>query len=171
MVFLELENLRLQNFEPILSTAGKILRDKRIDDIHFAPLTDTLKIENSTVQIPVLNVTSTAFTLYMKGDLRYDHKSNLLISVPWSNLWFWNETVLKDPKKYGESGGKFHIHAVGNEQNTMDYKFRFNSKKWYKAKGIVPLYRKEKRRFRRERRKYKKAMRLRKRQSKKSPSD
>ena len=170
-VAFDLEGLRLQNFEPILSTAGKILRDKRIDDIHFAPLIDTLKIENSTVRIPVLNVTSTAFTLYMKGDFRYDNKSNLLISVPWSNLWFWNEKAIPLPKQYGESGGKFHIHALGNEKNTMDYKFRFNSRKWYKTKGILPLYRKEKRQFRRERRAYKRAIRARKRAAKRLRSD
>ncbi len=170
-VAFDLESLRLQNFEPILSTAGKILRDKRIDDIHFAPLIDTLKIENSTVQIPVLNVTSTAFTLYMKGDLRYDNKSNLLISVPWSNLWFWNEKAIPVPKQYGESGGKFHIHALGNDKNTMDYKFRFSGRKWYKAQGILPLYRKEKRQFRRERRKYKRAMRARKRNAKRNLPD
>ena len=164
----ELDELRLENFDPILSTAGKILKKNRIKDIYFAPLIDTLTINNGSIQIPTLNVTSTAFTLYMKGDLRYDNKSNIIISVPWSNLWFWDPTVLPTPQEYGESGEKFHIHALGNTENTMDYKFRFSDRKWYKTKGILPLYRKEKRRFRQERRKYKRARRAEKRNQKRN---
>ena len=41
-----LENLRLKNFVPITSTAGKILKDKRVNDIQFLPLIDTLTIGN-----------------------------------------------------------------------------------------------------------------------------
>ena len=166
-VAFDLEDLRLKNFDPILSTAGKILRDKRINDIQFSPVIDTLTIENSTIKVPELNITSTAFTIYMMGDFRYDNKSNLLISIPWSNLWFWNPKAMPKKLNYGESGRKFHIHALGNQENTMDYKFRFTGKKWYKTRGLLRLYRKEKRWQRQERRRYKRARRQLKRSEKK----
>ncbi len=158
-VAFDLEDLRLKNFDPILSTAGKILRDKRIKDIQFSPVIDTLTIDNGTIKLPELNITSTAFTIYMMGDFRYDNKSNLLISIPWSNLWFWDPKAMPKKLNYGESGKKFHIHALGNHENTMDYKFRFTGKKWYKTRGMLPLYRKEKRWQRQERRRYKRARR------------
>ncbi len=166
-VAFDLEDLRLKNFKPIMSTAGKILRDKRINDIHFLPLIDTLKIDNGTIKIPELNITSTAFSIYMMGDFRYDNKSNLLISIPWYNLWFWDAEAMPKRLSYGASGRKFHIHALGNEENTMDYKFRFTSRKWYKAKGILSLYRQDKKLHRRERRKFRHERRKRKRNEKK----
>ncbi len=165
-VAFDLQHLRLQNFAPIMSTAGKFLRDKRIDDIQFLPLNDTIKIHQGTIKIPELNVTSTAFTLYMKGDFRYDNKSNMLVSIPWSNLWFWDSEKMPEYKTFGQAGRKFHIHALGNEENTMDYKFRFTERKWYKKMGILEQYRSDKKRERRERRKYRRERRKKKRENK-----
>ena len=158
-VAFDLVDLRLQNFAPIMSTAGKILKSKRIKDIQFLPLKDTLTIKNGTIKIPELNVTSTAFTLYMKGNFRYDNKSNMLVSIPWSNLWFWDSEKMPAYKTFGQAGRKFHIHALGNEENTMDYKFRFRERKWYRAMGILGQYRDEKKRERRERRAFKRGKR------------
>jgi len=162
-VCFDLEDLRLQNFAPVTSTAGKFLRDKRIEDIQFLRLKDTLTINDGIIKIPELNITSTAFTLYMKGDFRYDNKSNMLVSIPWSNFWFWDSETMPEYRTFGEAGPKFHIHALGNEENTMDYKIRFTQRKYYKAMGILDQYRSDKRRARRERKKYKREKRREKR--------
>ena len=165
-VAFNLEGLRLQNFKPIMSSAGKILKDKRIRDIQFLPLADTLRIKEGTIKIPTLNITSTAFTFYLKGDFRYDNQSNLLVSIPWSNLFFWDAASMPDHLTYNESGRKFHVQALGNEENTMDYKFRFTGRKWYKAKGILHLYRRDKKLYRIKRRTYKRLQKEKKRQKK-----
>jgi len=170
-VAFDLESLRLKNFGPIMSTAGKILRDKRIEDIQFLTITDTLKIDQGTIKIPRLNINSTAFTLHMRGDFRYDNKSNMLISIPWSNLWFWDSDKVPERMAYDVSGRKFHIHALGNEENTMDYKFRFSARKWYKKQGISHLYCRDKKISRLKRKRYKAERKKRKRRDRKGYSD
>jgi len=154
-----LENLRLKNFVPITSTAGKILKDKRINDIQFLPLIDTLTIGNGAIKIKDLNIASNAFTLYLKGDFRYDNHSNLLVSIPWSNLWFWDVNATRERLLYSEAGRKFHIHAIGNNENTIDYKFRFSGRKWYKKQGILDRFKKERKACRLHRKYYKKELR------------
>lgn len=149
-----LEDLRLQNFGPILSTAGKIFNDKRLKDIRFAPITNTINIARGDIKIPQLEITSTAFNFFVEGNLRYDDNTHIWVSVPWSNLWFRDYEKVPEKKSYNESGIKFFIQAKGEENGGMDYKFRFTNRKWYKSRGLLHLYRKQKRRERKQRRKY-----------------
>jgi len=165
-----LAGLQLKSFEPIQSTAGKILRDKRLENIRFADLSDTIRIKDGTIRIPRMEITSTAFNLFVEGNLRYDDKSHLWISIPWSNLWFRDFSTIPENKTFNEAGSKFFIQALGNDENTMDYKFRFTNKKWFKARGFRDQYRRFKKLERKARRQYRREERRNKRAAKKQDS-
>jgi len=156
-----LNELQLKSFEPIKSTAGKVLRDKRLENIRFASLSDTLRIREGAIQIPRMEITSTAFNLFIEGNLRYDNQSHLWISIPWSNLWFRDYSKIPEKKTFNEAGAKFFIQARGNEENTMDYNFRFSNKKWYEARGLSNQFRRFKKMERKARRQYRREQRKR----------
>lgn len=158
-----LKELQLKSFDPITSTAGKVLRDKRLENIRFADLSDTIRVKEGTIQIPRMEITSTAFNLFVEGNLRYDNNSHLWISIPWNNLWFRDYSVIPDDKSFNEAGAKFFIQALGNDENTMDYKFRFTNKKWFKARGLGKQYRRFKKMERKARRNYRREERRKKR--------
>ena len=136
----DLRKLELSDFEPIQKIGNKIFRKERFEDIRFADVSDELYISNRTIQIPLMEIRSTAFDLFIEGHYSYDHESNIWISIPLSNLKKRDLVDIPDKEGFNETGNKVFIEVTQNEENTFEYKFHLNKRKFYEQRGILEQY-------------------------------
>ncbi|CAM1342246.1 AsmA-like C-terminal region-containing protein [Tenacibaculum amylolyticum] len=124
-----IDSLSIDGFKPLEKVADLVFRKSRFENIRFAPISNTIYFKNKTVEIPRTEIQSTAFNLYVLGDLGFDNNTNLWISIPLSNLEYRN--IKNIPKKvaYKNSGWKVFVQAVSNSKNEIDYKFRLSDRK------------------------------------------
>lgn len=155
-VYLELENVEIKGFKPLEKVANKIFRKKRFEDIKFAPIIDTLYIANKTIEIPRLQIQSTAIDLFVEGHLSYDHKTNIWVTIPLSNLKHRDVNEIPDLQEFENTGKKIYVEVKEKPDGELEYKLHLNDKKLYEEKGIMGQYKEDHKNERKSRRAYKK---------------
>jgi len=164
-VYLELENVEIKGFKPLEKVANKVFRKKRFEDIKFAPIIDTLYIANRTIEIPRLQIQSTAIDLFVEGHLSYDDKTNIWVTIPLSNLKHRNVNEIPELKAFENTGKKIFVEVKEKIDGELEYKLHLNDKKLYEEKGILEQYKIDHKNERKSRRAYKKNERRLKRES------
>lgn len=139
-VFFELNEVEVVGFKPLEKVANKIFRKERFEAIKFAPISNTVFIENRTIEIPQMQIQSTAFDLFVEGHLNYDHKTNIWVSIPLSNLKKRDIKNIPNAEEYANTGKKVFIEIKENDQNELNYKLHLNNKKLYEEKGFLNQY-------------------------------
>lgn len=151
-VFFKLEDARLKNFTPLQKVANKVFRKSRFEDVRFAPISDTLFINQRTVEIPQLEIRSTAFDFFIEGRLDYDNQTNIWASVPLKNLNRRDIANIPDKKGYIAAGRKFFVQAIDDGSGKLEYKLHLNNRKLYKERGMLRQYREARKREKKARR-------------------
>lgn len=128
-VIFDLKNLQLSGFQPLEKIGNKIFKKRRFENIKFAEISDTLSIANRTVQIPQLEIQSTAFNLFVEGQLNYDFNTNIWVSIPLSNLKKRDLIHIPNKKGYVESGKKVYVQVIDDGTGKLEYKFHLSDKK------------------------------------------
>ena len=125
----DLKDLVLDGFVPLENIGNKIFKKKRFEDIRFANISDSLHVSNRTVQIPRVEIQSTAFNLFLEGQLNYDFKTNIWVSIPLSNLKKRDLVSIPNKKGFIDSGKKVYIQIIDDSTGKLEYKFHLSDKK------------------------------------------
>jgi hypothetical protein len=128
-VTFNLNNLELDGFLPIENIGNKIFKKKRFEAIRFANISETIKIANRTVQIPRVEIQSTAFNLFAEGQLSYNFDTNIWISIPLSNIKKRDLISIPNKKGYVNSGKKVYVQVIDDGSGKLEYKFHLGDKK------------------------------------------
>jgi hypothetical protein len=124
-----LEDLVLDGFLPLENIGNKIFKKQRFEDIRFADISETIHVTNRTVQIPRVEIQSTAFNLFVEGQLNYDFDTNIWISIPLSNIKKRDLISIPNKKGYVDSGKKVYVQVIDDGSGKLDYKFHLSDKK------------------------------------------
>jgi len=152
----DLRDLELNGFEPIQKIGNKIFKKKRFEDIRFADISEEIYIANRTVEIPRMEIQSTAFDLFIEGHLNYDNETNIWISVPLSNLKKRDLADIPVEKGFIDAGNKVFVEVKDGGTKKLVYIFHLNNKKLYEEKGILNQYREDHKKSRKQKNKNKK---------------
>ena len=167
----DLEELRLVGFEPLITVAKKVFKKERFQDIRFQPITDTLYLSNATLEIPLMEIQSTAIQLFVIGHLGFeDVKTNIWTAIPLSNFKSRDLKQLPDKKGYIESGKNVYVEAKTARDGSIKYVLHLTPKKYYQERGLISNYREEIRNYRYQRRRHKRDTKKSERQNRKTDS-
>lgn len=152
----DLREVELEGFSPLDSIAAKIRMRKRFKELKFAPIANKISILGNELDIPLMEIQSNAIHLFIEGNLSYDDKTNLWISVPLSNLKKPNLDTIPPKLGYAIPKRKVHVEVTSDENGANQFKFRPTKRRFYKDRGILDQYRKNKQGYRRIRQSTKK---------------
>jgi virulence-associated protein VapD len=156
-----LQEMQLKGFDPIIKVGNILFKKKRFKDIRFGPIDNTIYIANNTVEIPIMQIQSTAIDFYMSGHLGYGEvPTNLWTAIPLSNFKRRDITIIPDNKEYLVAGRKVYIEAKTGKKNKVKYKLHISDKKYFKERERLSEYRIMLKEDRLLRRKYKRESRI-----------
>jgi len=81
-----IKNGALLDFIPIERLQGIAFLNRDLSNITFAELKNKLTIKGTEIQIPRMEIASSAITMYVEGVYSLKNNTDLSIQVPWSNL-------------------------------------------------------------------------------------
>lgn len=164
----EVDEMRMIGFEPLIEVANKVFKKERFQDIRFQPIKDTLYLSEATLEIPLMEVQSTAIQLFLIGHLGFeDVPTNIWTAIPLSNFKSRDLKQLPDKKGYIESGKNVYVEAKTAKDGSIKYVLHLNPKKYYQERGLISNYRQEIKDYRYQRRRYKRESRKAERENKK----
>jgi virulence-associated protein VapD len=160
-VAFNLQEMQLKGFDPIIKVGNILFKKKRFKDIRFGPIENTIYISNNTVEMPIMQIQSTAIDFYMSGHLGYGEvPTNLWTAIPLSNFKRRDITTIPDKKEYALAGKKAYIEAKTGKKNKVKYKLHLSDKKYFKERESLSEYNKMLKENRLLRRKYKREARM-----------
>lgn len=152
----DLEEARVVGFEPLIESGGLIFKKERLQDIRFKPLQNSMILSDKILDIPLMEIQSSAFQLFVAGQLGFgDEATNLWIGFPLRNLKSRDVRNVPDKKGFIASGKKVYVEAKSDEKKGMKYVLHLTPKKFYKEREMMENYRKEIREERKQIRQYK----------------
>jgi len=157
----DLQEMQLKGFDPIIKVGNIVFKKKRLEDIRFGRIENILYVANNTVEIPLMQIQSTAFDFFMDGHLGYGEvPTNLWTAIPLSN--FKSRDLINIPNKTGylESGNKIYIEAKSGKKDKVQYKLHLSEKKYFKERELLSEYRTMVKEDRLLKRKYKRESRM-----------
>jgi len=156
-----LQEMQLKGFDPIIKLGNILFKKKRFEDIRFGPIENSLYVANNTIEIPLMQIQSTALDFFTSGHLGYGKvPTNLWTAIPLSN--FKSRDLVNIPNKigYAESGNKIYIEAKSVKKDKIKYKLHLSEKKYFKERELLSEYRIMVKEDKLLRRKYKREVRM-----------
>lgn len=136
-----LQDLELKGFDPIIKVGNIVFKKKRLEDIKFAPIENTLYFANNRVEFPLMEIRSTAFDVFVSGHLGYGEvPTNLWTAFPLSNFKRKDLNSIPAKKKYMEAGRKVYIEAKNSKKGELKYKLHLSDKKYFKERDSLSVY-------------------------------
>ncbi|MCO4820972.1 MAG: hypothetical protein KC469_02815 [Flavobacteriaceae bacterium] len=156
----DLQDLELKGFDPIVKVGNIVFKKKRLEDIRFAPIENTLYFANNRVEFPMMEIQSTAFNFFVTGHLGFGEvPTNLWTALPLSNFKKKDIDNIPDKKAYAEAGNKIYIEAKNGKKGKMKYKLHLSEKKYFKERDSLSVYKMRVKENRLLRKKYKRESR------------
>ena len=156
----DLYDMVLKGLPPLDTIAAKFRMEKRLEEILFAPISNQIYINGEEITVPLMEVQSNAFHLFVEGVYSYRDQTNIWISFPLDNLRRPPDlSIIPEKSGYWVTGRKVYMEVQTDDVGANKFKFRLSKRKFYKQRNILKQYRKDKRRNRKARRAWKKARR------------
>ena len=152
----KLRDVGITGFPYLDTIATKMRMKRRFDDIQFATLSNKLTIQGNEIDIPLMEVQSNALSLFIEGKLSYGDNTNIWLSFPTSNLRLRDYNTIPDTTGYAVAGRKLFVEITSDDDGANHYRFRLRKKRFYKTRGMPQQFRKDRKRWRKERRMEKK---------------
>jgi len=150
-----LEETEIKGFDPIIKLANIIFKKARFENIRFRPINNVLYVANNIVEIPLMEIQSTAFNFFMEGQLGYaDNPTNIWTAIPLTNFKSRDIVNIPDKTGYIQAGKKIYVQAKRENDQKIKYHLHLSDKKYYQERDSLNQY---KTRFKEEklmRRKY-----------------
>lgn len=151
----ELTNIVIKGFSPLDELAAKILMKKRFEQLSFAPLKNSLEIKGSDVHIPLMEIQSNAFNMFIEGTYSYGDNTNIWVSIPLDNFKTPDRNIIPAPRGYAATKRKIHVEVTTDAKGNNKFKFHLRRKKFYKQRGILEQYREDLKMYRKIRKEQK----------------
>ena len=135
-----LRDLQVQGLSPIDSLAAKLRLRKRLDSLAFAPISNRIELHGDSVFVPLMEIQSNAFNVFVEGDYTLDGKTDMWVSVPLYNLKRPERGVLPEKRGWNDSRLKLHVDLVTGEEG-LGTKLRLRKRKYYKRTGRLEEWR------------------------------
>ncbi len=135
---LNLQDLALHNYEPLMESVVLLKKD-RFKELEFRPIVQTFKILDGEIIIPRTEIQSSAIHVFAEGKLKLNEYLDIWLSVPWKNLKANDGLSLPEKKSFEDSGSKFYINLVQDQQSEiareqkLRFKIRFGNRKLRKS--------------------------------------
>lgn len=108
-----LSNAALINMEALRNIQKFIFKNRNLDYVEFADITNTVTIKNGDLNIPRMPVQSSAITMYISGIYSLAGRTDISIQVPISSLTNKPNEDFKtiDEKKAAKPGASIYLRA------------------------------------------------------------
>ncbi len=149
-----LRDLVVEGLGPIDSLAKKLRMRERLDSLAFAPITNRVQIIGDSMAIPLMEVQSNAFNVFLQGDVVLGRDMDLWISVPLNNLKKPDLDVIPTKQGWNDSRFKVHINLQTSEAKAsegmgpvaprakvLETKVRLRKRRYYKDRGRLDEWR------------------------------
>lgn len=127
----KLRNLKLENVPWAQSIGRKIRQEQRFDNVRFADIENKMHYSNNTLHIPLMEIQSNAFDIFIEGYYHAEHP-NIWMSIPIFNLKERNLSVVPEKEGYAKRKLKFHLQYALDKKKRKKLKLRLSKKKFYK---------------------------------------
>ena len=152
----DLEEAQVAGFEPLMESGSKIFKKERVEDIRFMPIQNTLTLADMRLDIPLMEIQSSAFDLFVAGHLGFgESPTSIWVGFPLDNLKTRDVRNVPDKKGYIAAGKKVYVEARSDEKKGMKYILHLTPKKYYQEREMMEEYRREIREERLQIRRYK----------------
>ncbi len=128
-----LKNAALTDLEALKNIQRYIFKNRNLDNIEFADLTNTFDIKNGDIYIHRMPIQSSALTMYVEGLYSFDDRTDISIRVPLSTLTKRTEDYVETKEIKPEQPGP-SINLRATDQNGQIKIGLDNSKKVKKKK-------------------------------------
>jgi len=135
--------------------AAKLLSSQYLNELKFAPITNVVNIKGSRINIPQMEVQSTGLNFFVEGHVDNKNKTNVWLSIPFGNLKRTERDTVPLKRSYAASRRKMFLE-ITNDEGDLKTKFRVSKRKYYKQRGILDQFKKDKKRWKSERKALKK---------------
>lgn len=113
MADLKISNGRLQNFSPLYSLS-KYISIEELNDITFSELNNTVKIENSRIEFPQMEIQSSAININVNGIHYFSNKIDYHFSI------LLNELLNKKFNRKNKDRDEFGVFEESEETNNRE---------------------------------------------------
>ena len=118
---LQIDGLVLHNYKPAMENSV-LMKDERFKYLEFRPIVQTFNIVNGELIIPRTQIQSTALHVFVEGRLKFEEYINIWLALPWSNLKSNDGLTLPEKKSFEESGSKFYLQLVQDQNSKKERK-------------------------------------------------
>ena len=130
------------NEAPWLEKIGRKLRyPSRFKNVKFAPISNHLTFVNDSLYVPLMEVQSNAFDVFVEGHYHKEYP-NIWLSIPLFNLKERDLSVLPDKEGYARRRTKFHLEYARHKKQEPSFKLRLRKRKFYKDRGMLAVWKK-----------------------------
>jgi hypothetical protein len=127
-----------------------------VEDIRFMPIQNTLTLVDMRLDIPLMEIQSSAFDLFVAGHLGFGQApTSVWIGIPLENLKSRDVRNVPDKQGYIAAGKKVYVEARSDEKKGMKYILHLTPKKYYQERDMMEAYRRDIREERLQIRRYK----------------
>lgn len=151
----QLNDVVLSGMAPLDSLTRKIRKEKRFAKLRFASIENRITIDGEQIEIPLMEIQSNAINLFLEGTLSYGNHTNIWVSIPLDNLKKADRSIVPKKRGYAASKKKLYFEVTSDEAGHNKFKIRWFKRKFYKSRGIMSKYRKDKRKYRKKRKELK----------------
>lgn len=160
----DLRDVEIKGMPALEVVAEKIRMRGRFSDLRFAPISNQIRIEGQSLDIPMMEIQSNALHFFIEGIVSYDDQTNIWLSIPISNLKSIDRDVIPPKKGYANTKKKVYLEVFTDEAGKNQTKFHLTKKKFYKDRDLLHQYKKDVRENRKIRRAIRRHKRLRKKE-------
>lgn len=110
-----LKNAALIDLEALKNLQRYIFKNRNLDNVEFADLTNTFDIKNGDIYIHRMPIQSSALTMYVEGIYSFDNRTDISIRVPLSTLTKRTEDYVETKEiKPEQPGPSINLRATDN---------------------------------------------------------
>ena len=151
-------DLEVDGLQQIDDLAERFRMTDRLDDIKIAPISNIVTIDSNLVHFPLMEIPTSAFRVFLAGDMDIGRNSNFWLSVPLANLNTPDSSKALKSVGYAENPFKVHLEFVSNEKTEdLKTKLRWSRRRYYKQRDELEKWKADKKSWRAERKRARKA--------------
>jgi len=154
----EIDGLELKGVQLMEDLGERFKREEQFYHILFAPLANTITIKESRIDLPRMEVQSTAGNVFVEGHVDNEEGSNLWITIPLSNLKKKDLLQPPSPQGYAAAKWKVFLEFYSDDAEPMDQKLRISKRKFYKKRDMLKQLKIDRRKWRKWRKAQKDAL-------------
>jgi len=145
-----LYDMRIRDSEWLQKLGRKAYISDRFQDVRFSTIKNSLSIQGDQIMIPLMELQSNAINFFVEGHY-HQEDPNLWLSFPVHNIKSKDLSLSPEKEGYARRKAKLHLEYANDESGESKFKLRLNKRKFYKDRGILDQYRRDKKRYRDDR--------------------